>query len=1320
MGAESFALVAAAALVLVVAAEVVSGCPPPCDCPVPGHQSGRVSCDGSALTNREAWAIEKIVSLVPVDVRELNITGFSFVRIPTGVFQSFRGLKGLSVKNSGVKEVASAAFLGLAELRSLDLSGNDLLSLGLNTFHSLDRLQNVDLSKNPLVCGCDIKWLWEWSQNSKTVTATCTDGRTLNSRVEFDGCPRSKRVADLLMHPVGKQLMFAGDSVTLTCSAVAQKPDSLNVFWVKGGAPVNSSFPGVTLLRPELRRVDIEISVLSAVHDGDWTCVANSSLEIETKELQLRVISEHTAYCPDTITEGNRGRFTWPKSLEGTKVLLSCGSGDEFSAKAPSGTSPKSASDRNPVVAHHCRSRGVWDELDESACPFVSVSTKILQQFSETSIRNMPNEDSALKSANLLKNYTANTTVIRDPIDIVFIARTLDNYVEYAPEIAKHTRELAGELVEIASVIQGLQNEALLREAQFSPLYGRTLTRIVSCLEKIPQHIRDFYHGGTRISISAQPVEAASFAGLHCKWVKKDINHREITCKHLQMLEGESSSMPWPDVTMDDEDVLASIAIPGDILSPGALGKQLIGLTWNEWTNRHQGREKRFTGRRGDSRNQQRFDFFAFESYSLFLDDNENRVIAGPVFGCKTSPFPSLEPDPKISVDVSIRLPFDIPASVARDVVALHDQDVDGRLPPPILAGAMWNESTARWDVGGRHCSVVSINDAVVLLSCHRCGYYGVSVERKFFLRLKPGAAGFQKLPHPLIFVGSVICVGCLLVGIGVLWLEQRRISWPSLMRHTLANSWVSIALLVSLYCGGIFQTGNAKACQGIGLLLHFLVQASVMWMINSLSYLHSKVKLPYHSVPGSEAEEDPPANVGSLDPPLGDKATLDFAVSDDDAGKQVLQTYLLGYGVPFLLCAVSASVNIREYGGLYVCTLPWRPAAWAVLAPLGIAAVAALVLCLCVACTLQCSLVTGADADDGGVDGGGSGVGEQQAMLNSHVAALLMFAAVVVFAALAVASAEEEVRSAADVAYAALYCAACTLLGVFVFLRFVLLKIDFSGSKAAVAVVPIAPVVAEPEPTPVMVSGSVTSAPAAQTRSHASGGESFAPVVLPPAVVVAQPPVPVVNRVFYDPQQMSVAKRFFEKQRRKQLRAAVVGNPAESWGDGSEAVYAGGDGDETSSHFTSVSNQRPNVGQRMCKWSGFYQQERVVIGQECIGAVAAASAVGAGTPGIDITSGGDAHSDVLLPDVDSEDGLSLMRPTHQATSPSRSIVSDATCATYNSSNVAALRIRGLRDVGAHEGTTALSPPPLREPASASTSSCSTGSCRNKKRETCI
>jgi hypothetical protein len=197
------------------------------------------------------------------------------------------------------------------------------------------------------------------------------------------------------------------------------------------------------------------------------------------------------------------------------------------------------------------------------------------------------------------------------------------------------------------------------------------------------------------------------------------------------------------------------------------------------------------------------------------------------------------------------------------------------------------------------------------------------------------------------------------------------------------------------------------------------------------------------------------------------------------------------------------------------------------------------------------------------------------------------------------------------------------------------------------------------------------------------------------------------------------------------------------------------------------------------------YQPQRVVIGQESVGGHGVGS-LGVAMLRPNAPSSGAAssstmapHSDVLLPgvDVDSEDGLSLMRPAHghgrhpardagskasssssrrsdrhrsrraaehedadgAAPPPALSVVSDATCATFNSSNVAALRIRsleavdaiGIDDVRQDEGEYAVheidEESRSRSPSlSSSSSSCSRSGDgrivgnRNGKTETCI
>ena len=82
-----------------------------------------------------------------------------------------------------------------------------------------------------------------------------------------------------------------------------------------------------------------------------------------------------------SVTETNKGRFVWPRTMGSSRISLPCTLQNRFTLETPSSTSlPAFIEDRAAVAWHECSEKGAWDDLDDSACPYVSVSTKILEQ----------------------------------------------------------------------------------------------------------------------------------------------------------------------------------------------------------------------------------------------------------------------------------------------------------------------------------------------------------------------------------------------------------------------------------------------------------------------------------------------------------------------------------------------------------------------------------------------------------------------------------------------------------------------------------------------------------------------------------------------------------------------------------------------------------------------------------------------------------------------------------------------------------------------------------------------------------------------------
>jgi hypothetical protein len=71
--------------------------------------------------------------------------------------------------------------------------------------------------------------------------------------------------------------------------------------------------------------------------------------------------------------------------------------------------------------------------------------------------------------------------------------------------------QLADVLIDIASIIQGLKDEKLLRDAQVSPTQRFTLSKIVHSVEQMPSRLPYFLHAGVSFSLLFRRLTIETF-----------------------------------------------------------------------------------------------------------------------------------------------------------------------------------------------------------------------------------------------------------------------------------------------------------------------------------------------------------------------------------------------------------------------------------------------------------------------------------------------------------------------------------------------------------------------------------------------------------------------------------------------------------------------------------------------------------------------------------------------------------------------------------------------------------------------------------------
>jgi hypothetical protein len=168
----------------------------------------------------------------------------------------------------------------------------------------------------------------------------------------------------------------------------------MNVTWTRGGSSIvdpeeiqtNKSRGLIVHVRTEPDRTLVTTLVverLDAQRDsGNWTCrVTTSHGEVTERSVRVVVLSgsasgSSSQYCPLSVTESNRGRYLWPRTLAGVEQELECTVADVKQL-------------RSAVVRAKrlCDVGGRWSEPNVSQCGYTSQTTRRLEELSFVSLK---------------------------------------------------------------------------------------------------------------------------------------------------------------------------------------------------------------------------------------------------------------------------------------------------------------------------------------------------------------------------------------------------------------------------------------------------------------------------------------------------------------------------------------------------------------------------------------------------------------------------------------------------------------------------------------------------------------------------------------------------------------------------------------------------------------------------------------------------------------------------------------------------------------------------------------------------------------------
>lgn len=403
-----------------------------------------------------------------------------------------------------------------------------------------------------MICDCELLETSEWLQNRSIKLLSnpkCTFPKAAKSQylkklkigvhIQCGNSAETEEKATIQLHPAEDQIVFEGDPLRLNCLASGvniaegqpEVQDLTRVSWSWLDKDVGNEFSEIENKYLKYGGVidsSLYISRLSRNHTGQWKCqlVFQNQSASQTRSILVVVISNVTKYCPISMTSNNKGIYTWPKTIAGYIVDLPC------------------QVNENMKAYHVCSASGQWQNANTSQCAYVSEITRILEQFSKVNLT--LTKVSAYDSSSHLKNYTSDLLLLRDKMDVIFIAKTIRNYLDFLSK----EKEVAQILAEITNSVQQLPR-SLLEQANQE---DASCTKIIEAMEVVSE-----YTPISQTTFSAQEykIKRDVFLGMTCTWY----TDQSSGIKKNPELQCSSTRDPWQPV-LGEKLMEASVQIP--------------------------------------------------------------------------------------------------------------------------------------------------------------------------------------------------------------------------------------------------------------------------------------------------------------------------------------------------------------------------------------------------------------------------------------------------------------------------------------------------------------------------------------------------------------------------------------------------------------------------------------------------------------------------------------------------------------------------------------------------------------------------------------
>uniref|UniRef100_A0A8K9X4E2 Adhesion G protein-coupled receptor A1 n=1 Tax=Oncorhynchus mykiss TaxID=8022 RepID=A0A8K9X4E2_ONCMY len=759
-------------------------------------------------------------------------------------------------------------------------------------------------STESLFCDCQLEWLLVWARangvrlgnDTLCVYPTHLHGLEVRNLRETQlRCDGPLELPLFQLIPSQRQVVFRGDRLPLQCTVSYLDP-SVKLRWRHNGRAIHSNegrgvYVEETLVHDCcLLTSEVILSNIDHSLSGNWECQVTSSRGNRSREMEIVVLETSAPYCSADRVSGNKGDFRWPKTLAGLLAFLPCAPSTFGSAPHPSGASSHHPTQREKKAWRRCDPAGQWAEDDYTQCPYASEVTRVLHELTQMTI----NTSNAQPLAQQLVAFTSRAGDFSDVMDVIFVT----HLVERLTRLVDQRRDLGDYISDIASNMM-LVEEHILWMAQNE---ARACTRIVQCVERIADlaltiDTQVISKVSPNIALEAFLIRPSNFQGLSCTAGQR----APLPPLSTQRADGDQDAIGDLLLNFKCHPVNGS-GSPASRLRKNSVAVAAIHLPLAGTPNP--------SALQSVDNSTCKLQFIVFRNGKLFpctgnssnlADDGKRRSVSTPVA------FTKLDGCSIGSAVHSVTIALRHFALGVDPTAAYWDFDLlDGH---------------GGWRAEG--CHITGSTGNTTTIHCTHHNNFAVLMDLKKVLSFPPYPGEFL---HPVVYACTAVMLLCLFASIITYIVHHSTIRISRKGWHMLLNFCFHTALTFTVFAGGINRIKYPIICQAVGVVLHYSSLSTMLWLGVMARNIYKQVT----KKPLQHQDSDPPTH----------------------PKQPMLRFYLVSGGVPFIICGITAGVNIDNYGSGETspyCWMVWESSLGAFYGPV---AFIVLVTCVYFLCT--------------------------------------------------------------------------------------------------------------------------------------------------------------------------------------------------------------------------------------------------------------------------------------------------------------------------------------------------------------------------------